>query len=515
MKIKDFREMTSAKVFYAVSVIAATLFIFIYTFSPLEADDYWFLEGTQGMTHGWQMFLTACDTMKDRWLTDTGRLGNIINPVFLALLPKWVFNICSGISVFLLILFGCRLASARPGSLRSYLLLSAIVFCYPWYDYLFCITFGINYVIGMALVVVAAYYLLRSGRGGFSTILICLLGFIAGWIHEGFGVPLACGGIAVAVLRYVRHTLRRDYLVKLGSLCLGSIMICFSPVFWNRAETAVSNIYKFPLKEMIMQIGPGVLLFVAFILCLAIVISRKSWRARLLREGIEKTLFLGVVIIVSFAVMMKYYNGPRTGAGVVMFASIGIVALLQFIRVRIPRAVQIISKVILAAAVLLNLGFAVAAQKKLLKEYNEVTALYEDSPTGQIYYNLTYPKADLSMFKTTVRQFHERIPKRQLAQYLDADKELVILPTAILGLRAERLTPASRPGFYLYRGYIVTAPDVEIESPQITVDIPGATNVSTRFRSDAFRDETGKEWIFIMPHIQTLDESLRITDVIP
>lgn len=511
------KKISSVAVFYSVVAIVALLFVIIYAFSPLEADDYWFLEGTQGMSHGWQMFLTACDTMKERWLTDTGRLGNIINPLFLALLPKWVFNVISGVAVFLMISFGCRLASVAPGSLRSYLLLAAIIFCYPWYDYLFCITFGINYVWGMALTLMAACYLLRPQSSGLSIALISLLCFVAGWMHEGFGVPLSCGGVAVAVLRYFRHTLRRDYIIKLCSLGIGSLMICFSPVFWNRAENAVSNIYKFPLKEMIMQIGPGVAIFIAFIALLALVFSCRQWREKLLKSpgGVEKTLFFTVVLIVSLAVMIKYYNGPRTGAGVVMFASIGIIWLSRFMAIRLPGILRNLSNAVLTIAVILNLGYAAYAQKNLLREYSEVVTLFTASPSGTIYYDLTYPKADLSLFKTTVRQFHERIPKRQLAWYLDKDKKMVILPKALEGLDAANVKAASREGFYLYNGYIVMDPAIDLDSPQISVNVPGNNKVLTRFRSDPFHDDAGKEWVFIMPHIQTLDEYLRISDVLP
>lgn len=510
------KKSSSETIFYSVVAIVALLFIAIYSFSPLEADDYWFLEGTQGMSQGWEMFLTACKTMKERWMTDTGRLGNIMSIPFLALLPKWVFNVISGIAVFLMVTFSCRLASAPSGSMRSYLLLTALVLCYPWYDYLFCITFGINYVWAMALTLMASYYLLRSHDTNESIVLTSFLCFVAGWMHEGFGVPISCGGIAVAFLRYIRHTLRSGYVIKLCALVTGSLMTCLSPVFWYRAENDVSNIYKFPLKEMIMQIGPCTAIFIAFIGLLAIVLINRKWRESLSKasNGIEKTLFFTIVLIVSLAVMIKYYNGPRTGAGIVMFASIGIIWFSRFIGIRLSGTVKKVSGIILTTAVTINLGYAVYVQKKLLKEYHEIVRLFAASPSGVIYYDLSYPKADLSMFKTTVRQFHEHIPKRELAWYLDKDKLMVILPTALEGLDISSVSKASRDGFFIYRGYIVMDPAIDLDSPQISVSVPGDNKVHTRFRSDAFHDDAGKEWIFIMPHIQTLDEDLRILDVV-
>lgn len=512
------KKISSESVFYLIAAIISILFTLIYTFSPLEADDYWFLEGTQGMSHGWKMFLVACDTMKERWLTDTGRLGNIINPLFLALFPKWVFNIVSGVAVYFILVFGCRLASASPGSLRSYLLISLIIFCYPWYDYLFCITFGINYVWSIALALITSGFLLQTDHHNrISLILISLLCFITGWIHEGLGIPLACGGVVVAVMLFKNHSLSGQYLLKLACLCAGCTMICFSPVFWNRAETAVSNIYKFPLKEMIMQIGPGVAMFFLFIGFLIIVLSKRIYRKNLINspQGLGKTFFFFTVILVSLVVMIKYYNGPRTGAGVVMFASVGTVWLSSFLKLKISGFIKNIISAILTSAILINLISAVCIQKKLLREYKDIVTLFTDSSDGSFYYDLTYPKADLSLYKTTVRQFHERIPKYQLGEYLDGNKTMVILPTALEGLNANNTKPASQPGFYTFNGYIVMDPDVDLDSPRISVKTADGTVMSTRYRRDTFHDSGGREWVMIMPHVQTLDEDLRITDILP
>lgn len=506
------------KIFIAATAIAAVLLTAIYMNSPMEADDYWFLEGTHGMKNGVDKFLVACNTMTERWHTDTGRLGNLINPLFLALLPKWVFDVISGLMFFVTVIFSCRMASVRLGSVGSYLLLAGIVFCFPWYDYLFCVTFGINYVWAMALILMASYYLLQPTGRGWPTVIVCVLCFCAGWFHEGFGAPLSCAAVVVAVLRYRRHCLDKSFMAKVISLCAGTLMICVSPSFWNRAESQISNIVKFPFKELVMQIGPSVLIFAMFVIALIIALSVANYRHRLHHtdRGYERTIFFTVFVTAAMVVMLKYYNGPRTAAAVIMFGMVGTVWLLNrcvksFRHLWIGNAL----KVLLSLAVFANLGYAANAQRKILAEYDEVVTQFQASRDGTIYLDITYPTADLSMFKTTVRQFHERIPKKMISHYMDPDKNMVILPKMLKGVGESDLKPASRPGFYVSRGYIMCEPSAAPESYQITVRDAGGNDIATRYRLDPFRLDSGKELVFVMPHIQTLDPEIKIMDVEP
>lgn len=505
--------MKNKIIFYINLLLVSILFFLLYTFSPLESDDYWFLEGTQGMQNGWYMFKTACITMQERWFTDTGRLGNIISPMFLALFPKWVFNLLSTCAISTIIILSCYISNSKIGTLQSYIILFATIIFFPWYDYLLCITFGINYVFGIALILFATYFLLNPSQNIILLILQCIICFIAGWIHEGFGVPLACGSFFVGVYLFKNKLLRKEYIYLSCSLILGASMISLSPVFWNRAENSISNIYKFPLKEMIMQIGPGVLLFSIFIICLLLIILNHH-KYNITNKQLLSLILITITNAASFVIMIKFYNGPRTGAGVIIFSTIGTLLILNILNFHLNCYISCFVKTVISLFLLVHMSYTVIYQKQLLKEYNIIISLYNNSKDGTIYYDITFPKANLSFYKTTVRQFHERIPKKQIAWYFDKDKNLVILPEKLQNFKDSDLIKASKPGYFLCKGYIIKSPEIEDNNIHLLVDTNKGDNKETRFRLDSFKDKENKEWIFIMPHIQTLDSSLFITDVL-
>lgn len=464
------------------------------------------------------MFLAACDTMTDRWQTDSGRLGNLINPVFLALLPKWVFNVLSGVFIFIMMHFAVKVANVTPGGIRSYLLVSVIVFCFPWYDYMFCTTFALCYVWAIALSLITTYYLLRTDCDfhGLKLVGLCLLCFITGWFHEGIGAPLAFGMAAVTVIKIFRGSLKRNFLLPVICLCVGTVMICLSPVFWNRAETEVSNIYKFPIKEMIMQIGPGIAMFLTFIAGLVILMLNKGVLRKVVKDAqaLSNITFYVCFLLMSLFVMIKYYNGPRVGAGVVVYSGVGLIYLTGFTNWKEQAIVGLLIKAFSAILIFVNLISAITLQKQLRSEFDTIVSMFQNSSNGTIYYDLTYPNADLSLYKTTVRQFHERIPKFQFSHYYDPDKRLVILPSRLEGLEFDKLQPTSgSPKFYSYKGCFVMVADGEIASPQIWVKQSNNEWHLSRYRLDNFMDKNGTEWIWIMPHIQVLDETLELIDI--
>lgn len=107
----------AARFFFLVLFLTASLISLLLFYVPKALDDLWFLDGITDAP-GLHAFSSACAVLVKRLSTDTGRLGAIISPVFLALLPKWVYNILTGIFFILLVEGSRRLAKVRAGGLE-------------------------------------------------------------------------------------------------------------------------------------------------------------------------------------------------------------------------------------------------------------------------------------------------------------------------------------------------------------------------------------------------------------
>ncbi len=501
--------------YITVSILAGVLFAILFSLTPASTDDLLFMLPSKGMDRGFGLWKEMVEFFPYILSSQSGRLGNILAMPFLYLFPRWVFGVLSGGVIVLLLIFSCRLTGVRPGSVVSWLIVATVVFAYPWYDYLFLVTYGINYLWAGTLCVIAMWGFMnirQFGPLGFIGTLILL--FVAGWMHEGFGAPLT-GGL---VLWLLLNWKKRDGREVLGVLAagIGTCMTAMFPAFWVRAEEETDFIFKFTFKEALMQLGPALLFAVVFLISLLWVVSQRRYR-KLLSIRSALPAITGFVLV-STAVFLKYYNGPRTGAPLLLFSALGCAMTFSLSGGRRSRPiVAAVSGLLVSVAMLVNLSYACALQKKLQKEYDDIVRLFESSPDGTFYYDVSYPVADPSLFKTSVRVFHEKTPKLFWKVYYGgSEKDLVILPSAMRGFSPEKSSPSAHtPGAMIYNGWIVLPDTTGVDSfKRIHVLSEGGTDIATRFRRDYFKAADGKEYILITPHVKVLDPSLTIEDVI-
>ena len=499
--------------YISISVIAGVLFAFIYSLVPANTDDLCFMISSKGMERGFGLWNLMVDKFPDIWQTQSGRLGNFVALPFLYLFPRWVFGIVSGGIISFILLFVCTLTKVRKGSVVSWLLMSAIVFAFPWYDYMFLITYSANYVWASAAVLAAVWAFLKvdemSSPGYYAGLLLM---FVAGWMHEGFGAPLTCGLTLWLIVFRKKITVRKVCAWAFAGV--GTGMTLLSPTFWVRGENEANMLQKFPYKEAIMQLGPALLFFIVFAIAFLILVSDRKRRQRLDNYGL--LTITGGFCIASLVVFLKYFNGPRTGAPLLLMSAVGcgitFSAIGRNVRFKI---VEWSLGCIVSIGVIVNLVFAIERQKDLNREYEEVLNLYEASPDGTIYYDLIYPTPDLSLFKTSVRQFHEKVPKTFWEWYYGPDKPIVILPSALKGFSQEKSSPSElSKGVMIYNGCIILPDTTDVDSyKRIHIVTSSGERRPSRFRRDYFKAADGKTYILLEPHDKVLDPTLEIKDV--
>lgn len=504
------------KNFYLVTtIITGVLFAILISLTPAGADDLLFMIPMKGHTASlglWEMMIKRIPWI---WETQSGRLGNFLSLPFLYLAPKWIFGIISGFMVFILITISSRISDARLGSIVSWLIYATIVLAFPWYDYLTLVTYSINYLWAAAAAACALYcYININNYERLRFGLACVLMFIAGWMHEGFGAPLSAA-ITICLLLHHKQCTRKQITAWI-SICAGTCMTILSPVFWQRSERATSYLLKFTYKEALLQLGPALVFIIAFIILLLWVLSRSQRRQEMFKSNHLELLIIAAAA--SAAVFIKYYTGPRTGAPVMLYSALGCGYILSTALCgRLTHVIlQWIVGIIIGGFSMIHLIFADIKQSECRKEYTKVTTLYQDSANGTFYYDLTYPKADLTLFKTSVRQFHERVPKEFMRMYFSPNNNMVILPTSMKGFSPEYAKKSQKtPGAMIYNGWIVVPESFDIDSFQrIGVITENGEHVPSRFRTDRFFCTGYGFFILITPHIKVLDQTVEIEDVV-
>jgi hypothetical protein len=140
--------------------------------------------------------------------------------------------------------------------------------------------------------------------------------------------------------------------------------------------------------------------------------------------------------------------------------------------------------------------------------------MYEESADGVIYFDNMLPHLSGSLFKSSMRQFNERVPLTDFSKYHGGEKMLRILPEKLRGFSPSRAKASGKlPGGYIYNGCFVVAGNVEIATNYLIWQPEGGKEIASRFKSSEFSDEGGNEWRLLTPHFRTLGDKRDIVDV--
>lgn len=504
------RDSFPRNMFLFSTGLIALMLTLLLSYVPLALDDLWFLKGVSGEP-GWHKFAGACGVLAERLYTDTGRLGNLISPLFLALFPKIIFNILSGLFFFLFVEGLRRLAQVRAGGLWSWLILLFCTLGLPWYDFLVIVTYSLNYLWAGTAAVWAACFLLRppsDKRRYIPALAVC---FIAGWMHEGFGIPLSAASL---VLWFTRHGSRRMRYLSMAAMA-GTLMTALSPAIWLRLGYQSFG-KDYPFTEALVHFGPLFILLALFLLMLLL-----SRMGRLRRDGTPlptfRVLFFLVYVVVATAIALKFYCGPRTTMSPLLFAFAGTVAIGASLPApRVPRALRWTAVSLLMALLVAHMSAAIARQKVLKEEFDRIVRMFGTSPDGVIYADLLPAGIDLSLYKTTARQFHEVTPRHLFSSYYNhGDGRLLML----LPSRLKDFVPcgkdacASMPGVYISQGLIVALPGLIEDGATVELtDAAGHARMS-RVRVQTFRGADGHAYDYVVPHLRSFDPGFDIRDV--
>jgi hypothetical protein len=433
------------------NINAIAIFIIIATFGllwflmPYYIDDLWYLEGTFGITDRFQRFTIAANNAISHWFYDTGRVVNLISPIFLTLVPKWLFAIFCMFMLWVIIRYACKLSGAKPASFQQWLIIVAISFIIPWNDNMFCEIFTLNYILPSALMLVVVHRTLRMNESEFTpskkyVIVTFIAAFLCGWSHEGFSVPLIIGLSAYVLTIGLRNT-NRKVIWSCIAIFLGIITLLSGPAISVRSD-GFENII-----ERMTRLGDGGwlwrliiynILYYIHTFVLAISLCNKNIRRELLADNRRHLAFSLMILsagTVCFGLFFRFYTGPRCGLCAELLSAIGLVYLFSIWQKHMHFTIKPMYTIALAtlatsATIYINCSAAVL-QTKLNKEFDEVVRLYLASGTGEIYYDVMPYKQSYIKSRSSLRQFSDPwCTHRYSAYYNTPNKPLSIRPAA-------------------------------------------------------------------------------------
>lgn len=260
-------------------IIAGCLSAFWWYERPLVGDDLFYALDLR--QRGGQLYHLP-GQMAAVWFGTNGRAGDMLNTIWLEMLPKWFTAIISFVATIILPITTIKLSGikikAQP--VATAILVGATVWLLPWWDmsHLVCI---INYPWGANLAAVCLALMLKCRMHGNWWLLGVPFAFCAGAYHEALGAPLAVGLSAWLIYNRIWHKLTTPRKVWIVSMIAGGFFTLTSPSLWDRVATETDTESYSPFFLLVTSANLAILL----VIILAVVaISNKRLFKKLAKD---------------------------------------------------------------------------------------------------------------------------------------------------------------------------------------------------------------------------------------
>lgn len=380
-----------------IFLFAAGLGVFLIGM-PKYIDDYWYMvhlgpwfesqglfspeNGGDVAAHGipWGMIR---DTWAEHWTTDNSRLVNCIVPL-VELFPKWFGSTISLICWIWAMFMSFRLAGVDWR--RSAFVPVALAlwgFLMPWRDSMGSIAYNLTYLCESAFALLLVSIYLKGRSGWRRSVALFVLGALTGWWHEGFGLPLIAGALALAML-FRKYREPGTWWAVAGLAC-GVAVVFLAPAMAYRMN---ENLHL-EARHVVSSLIKGLALNVPYVVSAALVavaVMKRRGGKDLLRDPL--VVFSLVSGLASMAMIFVTFTNSR----VVWWADlISIVCIMRVVELAWPGSWRVYrpwSGVI--GGVLLGLLYAhqcVVAYYALeyRRELARCVAFYEANPGRSIF----------------------------------------------------------------------------------------------------------------------------------
>ena len=373
---------------FAAVLVTTVGFAFMFVVFPLFSDDFMYMDPLMGyFERGESPWAGLWENWVTHYFIDNLRLSNIVFTLFL-LLPKWVGCTLSGVVFFLILRMMLLTACGgdRPVPVWAAIWMCLLfTFALPWLDQIVIMCFQFNYIWPSALALLCLRVFMGDTRC--SALPAAILGFVTGWWHEGFSVPVIAGFV-VLMLIWRRHFVSRKNLLLTCGLIVGTLVVILAPSFLWRFGNTGSSIgdILYNLVYVLRYYIPGLL----FIAIAALMLLTRRTRPAVLTP---LCVFILVCLAVNYTIHVRANFAARIGWWSNLCSIMGIVYLgysyfkIHPLRAKASAVLKVVS-VLAAVFMMAHLAYADYMTVKVKNEIDNIHALYAVAPDepGQVVF---------------------------------------------------------------------------------------------------------------------------------
>ena len=357
------------------------------------------------------------------YMNANGRLfPHMTSLAFGALIGKSVFNVLNAIMFVLLISVVTLLVVRQQRDYWKWwiVVLSGLWLLMPETNTcFFLMTYALNYLWSSAFCVLFLLLYFRLEKQQISSWALAIgsiFAFGAGWSHEGFAVGIAAALVFDNGFDIYYHQLNRQKLMWGLCFCFGASWLCLAPGNFTRTDAAL------PLYNHLLSFA-RLRLFWLFLICWCL-FSRSI-------DFIRENRFL--IIALFFQAAFMFFVGFRNGRvlwGTEFFSLILLLKLFTAKEVK-GNSLSFLSYFMLAL-LFAHFSWLVYRSGEVRKQYDEIIALYLQSPDGIVYFDSHREPFMVSKYIPTPLCSERPFERLTISVYYTKDaKHLSICPTSV------------------------------------------------------------------------------------
>ena len=322
----------------------------------------------------------------NHYMNANGRLfPHLTSQVFGTFIGKGWFNLLNA-AMFVILALITTLITVGPR--KTFWPWAVIVFSCLWFFMpesntgFFLMTYALNYLWSSVFSICFLYLYLNQHTDRLSHwkfVLGCLFAFGAGWSHEGLAIGIAGALVIDNLLDYYHHHLKPRTLIWCICFCLGAFFLCIAPGNFTRTDESI------PLYLRLLSFT-RLRLFWLFILSWLLFNRRISF----IRDN--SLLLTALVIQMTFLFYVGYRN-PRVLWGPELFSLILLIKVFAYQETNGKPLTKF--AYILLPLLVVHLGWLIYRSGEIRQQYDNIIALYENSQTGDVFYDIL-PETDLT-----------------------------------------------------------------------------------------------------------------------
>lgn len=365
--------------FGLVAVIAfasAAVWWWVWYAYPMLTDDITYNYYHIRPNHGYLPDVMA--ELRWRYSTDNIRLGNMIY-MFTAPLGRAFGASIAASSLLLTIILIWRLSGVCRQPMAMAFGVAAYILALPWYECMSVLDFAFNYVVGACVFTLFFFIFFSRSHSRVFSVSSIIVAIITGCWHEGFSVPLLCGG-GIWLLVNIHHATSRQWLMWI-LLLPGIILLMTAPGMMNRTP-------QFPTLSVL--ISPfyyrKFFLTIAYFVMLGVAMFIPACRRKL----DSSHLMIAVVCLTVIVIRTVQIDIARSAWAGETMAIIGILTLWSNLQTkRNMRYVSAIITVIISVIVGTHLIALCIQTSESVEDYKEIDKYYLNSSDGLVFYDQT------------------------------------------------------------------------------------------------------------------------------